>query len=119
MIANAIALYVFMYLLPVVAGGIWAFFGPGVRGSKGWLRTNILVIHGACILSAVLSQTVLYATGRGFPWALDAWSLLYLAAGVGAAVFLIGPLGMVYPFSAFIQEATIFPFDVSRRVIVG
>ena len=63
-------------------------------------------MHLALLVSVLASQYALYCSGLSFPWYPGPLSLLALAASALLSFALIGPLGLWYAVSAFLQELT-------------
>ncbi len=95
--------WLFAYILPILLVVAVIRFFPEYRA--GTLFRGA-VVHIGLLVSIVLSQYLLYAVERSFPWNFRLASI-FSFIGVAVAIFVIlGRFGLFYTFSALIQQLT-------------
>lgn len=99
------------YLLPVVL----VFGVIGVFSRRSGTVFRMLVVHGGLCLSIIMSQYLLYSSGRSFPWNFYLPSALSFVIVIVIVSVLLGRFGFLYAFSAFIQQLTLasIAYDLS------
>lgn len=102
---NLIFIWLITYAIPgIFAGGLVKLLPSR---SVGLSKRNILIMHGALLVSTLASQYAVYTLEFSFPWFPDGISFFVYVASVLAAVFLLGSMGGWYGLSALLQQLTI------------
>jgi len=103
MIFSALGGWLFAYILPGVSVLAVIHFFPQYRA--GTLFRGI-VVHSGLLVSTILSQYLIYTTGRTLPW-IPHVSSVFLFVGIAIAVLVIlRRFGFFYVLSAFLQQLT-------------
>ena len=89
---------------------------------------NAIIIHGALILSILVSQYCIRSRGFVFPWHLDVLSVGAYLLSIVLATVMVGRLGFLYGLSALVQQLAMlsmtflllpaYPFYVVVALIV-
>lgn len=88
---NLIFIWLITYAIPgIFAGGLVKLLPSR---SVGLSKRNILIMHGALLVSTLASQYAVYTLEFSFPWFPDGISFFVYVASVLAAVFLLGSMG--------------------------
>jgi hypothetical protein len=69
-------------------------------------KRNVVIMHVALAVSALVSQYFIYANDLSFPWYPNAFSILVYIVSMAIAVSLLGSMGFWYGLSALLQQST-------------